>query len=75
MWVVSEELSLQILRAHQEALDRGEDGYIDPHTGLFVMTAAALGARGECCGAGCRHCPYDEDEQRRAGRPKGLPRR
>ncbi len=36
----------------------GEPGYLDPDTGLFVLTAIALAARGRCCGEGCRHCPY-----------------
>ncbi|MDQ1585172.1 MAG: hypothetical protein QOH80_537, partial [Actinomycetota bacterium] len=27
-------------------------------TGLFVLTSAFLAARGDCCGRGCRHCPY-----------------
>jgi hypothetical protein len=48
----------QILAAHHEAVDRGEPGYIDPSTGLFVMTAAELDRRGTCCDQGCRHCPY-----------------
>jgi hypothetical protein len=45
---------------HQAALEGGEPGYIDPDSGLFVLTAAYLAARGECCGSGCRHCPYGE---------------
>jgi len=56
-------------RAHDDAVDRGEDTYLDPLTGYFVFTAAALAANGRCCGRGCRHCPYDAAEQRRAGRP------
>jgi len=48
---------------------RGEEGYLDPTTGLYVMTADTLRARGKCCGSGCRHCPYPADEQRAAGRP------
>jgi hypothetical protein len=36
----------------------GEDGYLDPSTGLFVLTADFLTRRGHCCGNGCRHCPY-----------------
>lgn len=47
-----------ILAAHAEALDREEPGYIDPETGLFVLSAATLASRGECCEQGCRHCPY-----------------
>jgi hypothetical protein len=46
-----------VLAAHDAAVARGEDGYRDPRTGLFVFTAAAL-ARRPCCGSGCRHCPY-----------------
>jgi hypothetical protein len=46
------------LSAHDEAVARGEDGYLDPATGLFVMTAAYLASREACCGSGCRHCPY-----------------
>lgn len=58
-----------IRAAHDRATRRGEPGYLDPRTGLFVMTARQLAARGRCCGSGCRHCPYPEAEQRRAGRP------
>ena len=48
----------EILAAHAAALDRGEAGYLDPSTGLFVLSAAYLADRGTCCGKGCRHCPY-----------------
>ena len=44
---------------HDAAVAAGAPGYIDPDTGLFVLTAAFLASRGECCGSGCRHCPYD----------------
>ena len=47
-----------ILSAHRAAIDAGEAGYLDPDTGLFVLTAAELLARGRCCERGCRHCPY-----------------
>ena len=47
-----------ILAAHRAAIDAGEPGYLDPVTGLFVLTAAELAARGTCCERGCRHCPY-----------------
>jgi hypothetical protein len=36
---------------------------------LLVLTAAYLAKRGDCCGAGCRHCPYDPVIQSKAGRP------
>lgn len=47
-----------IRQAHDEAVKRGEAGYLDPTTGLFVLTAAYLVERGSCCSQGCRHCPY-----------------
>lgn len=46
------------MAAHDEAVAAGLPGYLDPRTGLFVMTAAALWERGTCCDSGCRHCPY-----------------
>jgi hypothetical protein len=55
------------LRAHRAAVDAGEIGYLDPCTGLFVMTAAYLIARGTCCDSGCRHCPYVGATTRAAG--------
>ncbi|MFP5321848.1 MAG: DUF5522 domain-containing protein [Acidimicrobiia bacterium] len=48
----------EILARHRAAVEAGEPGYLDPATGLFVLTAAELVARGTCCGSGCRHCPY-----------------
>jgi hypothetical protein len=48
----------QILAAHRAALAAGNPGYLDPATGLLVLTAARLLANGECCGSGCRHCPW-----------------
>jgi hypothetical protein len=43
------------------ALIEGEDYYIDK-SGLLVFTAQYLLARGFCCGNGCRHCPYGEQQ-------------
>lgn len=59
--------------AHAQADARGLDGYIDPDTGYFVMTAGRLRRQGGCCGRGCRHCPYPPPEQWRAGRPGARP--
>lgn len=50
----------RIVAAHAEALARHDPGYLDPSTGLFVFTAAALAER-PCCGAGCRHCPWVDE--------------
>jgi hypothetical protein len=57
------------LERHKKACEAGEPGYVDPDSGLFVMTSVYLRERGYCCGSGCRHCPYPEDEQLAAGRP------
>ena len=48
----------EIINAHGAAMADGEPGYLDPDTGLFVLTAAQLADRKQCCGSGCRHCPY-----------------
>ncbi len=47
-----------IMLAHDTASERGEAGYLDPVSGLFVMTAAYLHDQASCCDRGCRHCPY-----------------
>lgn len=47
-----------IVAAHRDARERNEAGYLDPTTGLFVLTSPYLWARGQCCDQGCRHCPY-----------------
>lgn len=61
-------LSPSLATRHEEAKRRGEPLYLDPHSGLWVQTSATLAENGECCGRGCRHCPYDRAEQERAGR-------
>ncbi|MCH9687917.1 MAG: hypothetical protein K0V04_41185 [Deltaproteobacteria bacterium] len=43
---------------HGRACEAGADTYVDPRTGYRVLTAVMLERRGECCGCGCRHCPY-----------------
>lgn len=48
----------RIAELHDAAVAAGEPGYLDPDTGLFVLTAAYLLEQGGCCGEGCRHCPY-----------------
>jgi len=50
--------------AHRLANDAGENFYIDPLSGRFVMTEYYLRGRGYCCGSGCRHCPYEGDEKK-----------
>lgn len=48
----------EIIRAHSDAMAAERPGYLDPGTGLFVMTARYHADRGWCCHSGCRHCPY-----------------
>ncbi|MET0919637.1 MAG: DUF5522 domain-containing protein [Acidimicrobiia bacterium] len=55
-----DDLPAAVIAAHERAVAAGEPGYLDPHTGLFVFTAAYHLERGSCCASGCRHCPYDE---------------
>jgi hypothetical protein len=52
----------EILAAHAAACLAGQAGYLDPETGLFVLTTDFLTHRGTCCGRGCRHCPYVEGD-------------
>lgn len=49
---------LAIMDAHNATIAEGKPGYLDPTTGLFVMTAEHHVRRGKCCHNGCRHCPY-----------------
>ena len=48
----------EVLAHHAAALAANEPGYLDPDSGLFVLSARYLADRGWCCGRGCRHCPY-----------------
>ncbi len=56
-----------IAAAHRRAQRAGVGFYVDPSTGYIVMTADTLLARGECCGSGCRHCPWPESGTARVG--------
>lgn len=46
-----------------------QDYYLD-ESGNLVMTRAYHLKRGYCCGAGCRHCPFDHENVP----PSGLER-
>jgi hypothetical protein len=50
-----------IIEAHERAVAAGRSSYLDPTTGLVVLTVATHLARGACCNSGCRHCPFVED--------------
>ncbi len=47
-----------VWQTHRIACEAGRASYVDPDTGYQVFTRVGLLARGQCCGAGCRHCPY-----------------
>jgi Family of unknown function (DUF5522) len=51
---------LEIIAAHEAAMAAGERTYLDPATGLIVLTRTAHLERGSCCQSGCRHCPWVE---------------
>ncbi len=48
-----------IEKLHDFACKEGRDTYVDPISGLHVMTRNALLKQGSCCGNDCRHCPYE----------------
>ncbi len=45
----------------QEELKEGEDYHLE--NGYLVFTEAYHLKRGYCCGSGCRHCPWREEEE------------
>ena len=47
-----------IIERHESAVRDGRSSYIDPASGLSVLTVTTLLERGSCCNSGCRHCPY-----------------
>lgn len=48
---------LQLL--HDKACLNQRNYYVDPATGFNVFTSDFHRKRGQCCGGGCRHCPFD----------------
>ena len=54
-------------RLHSQAVRKGLDHYVDPATGLQVMTTLGHERRGSCCGCGCRHCPFPPEPAAPAG--------
>ena len=62
----------QYWQVHEAACARGDHTYIDPDTGFHVFTRLGLQARGSCCGAGCRHCPFGHDSVALATRARRI---
>ncbi len=47
-----------IMATHDHAVAQGRRTYLDPSSGLVVLTRSAHLERGTCCESGCRHCPW-----------------
>ena len=45
-----------------EASKQQQRTYIDPQSGYRVFTTYGLLQRKNCCGCGCRHCPFGHRE-------------
>jgi len=52
------ELDPDILKAHDEACQKGLKSYLDPVYDCEIFTELYLRNRGFCCNQCCRHCPY-----------------
>lgn len=46
------------VQLEREASKNKERVYTDPETGYRVFTSYGLRQREDCCGCGCRHCPF-----------------
>ncbi|XP_073244073.1 uncharacterized protein [Porites lutea] len=60
-WNKLSENEKNIYFAHKTACLKGENTYTDPVTGYMVFTEEFLRKRRACCGNGCRHCPYGQE--------------
>jgi len=70
-WDKLSEDEKNIYFAHKNACMNGESTYKDPVTGYSVFTEEFLLKRRNCCGNGCRHCPYGH-ENVPPGQPKKM---
>jgi len=52
---------LEIYELHKEAVNSFKFTYIDPPTGLKVLTTYRHFLKMKCCGNACRHCIYDHE--------------
>ncbi|KAE9412268.1 hypothetical protein Angca_003805, partial [Angiostrongylus cantonensis] len=50
-----------IYMAHLKAVEQRKLTYKDPFTGYVVFTVCHHLYKGNCCGSGCRHCPYKHE--------------
>ena len=65
-------LKSHVQQAHDAAERKGQTGYVDPDTGLLVLTAKYLMDRGHCCGAGETETERSPVGRRCAGPPAHL---
>ena len=50
------------IQLNQEASKKQQRTYIDPQSGYRVFSTYGLLQRKDCCGCGCRHCPFGHRE-------------
>jgi len=62
---MSSKLQNEPPRQQAPLLQEGLDYYIEK--GYWVLTERFLLNRGQCCGSGCRHCPYRKKKKENAG--------
>ena len=52
----------KIYEIEREASRQKQRTYVDPVSGYSVFTSYGLSKRADCCGCGCRHCPFGHRE-------------
>ena len=57
--LTSKEKSIHL--KHKEAIEDLHWTYLDPDSGLKVITRFRHYLKGRCCGNACRHCVYDHE--------------
>ena len=50
-------------KGNQEFIPLEQGDYYLNEEGLMVFTAQYHLRRGYCCGNGCKHCPYNRDQE------------
>ncbi|XP_041446527.1 uncharacterized protein C1orf53 isoform X4 [Xenopus laevis] len=54
----------------RDSWEAGQETYVDPQTGYLVFTEIVHVRRGKCCGSGCRHCPYGQENVKDSSKRK-----
>eukprot|EP00127_Corallochytrium_limacisporum_P004779 Clim_evm5s175 gene=Clim_evmTU5s175 len=58
LWDVLSEEKREIVKLNDQACTDKQAMYKDPASGYMVISHWFHHKRGNCCGNGCRHCPY-----------------